>query len=200
MKIRQPNIGELVLYLDEKHPAILDKLKLENPDFVNIIIPDQELGLEEFKEGELKARAAVCLATIAVVLKDGDTKLTELKNRLQSSASWELAGKVIAAVSSAGVVTSLLAHFVTASFITGLLSFVANMILLIVNAKNKLLVSDKKIDKVFIDLLNFKTKLESYQTDLDFFVGHNFSVSGISKTVNNCNLLISEFKKEISLV
>jgi len=200
MEFRQPNIEEMVIYLNEKHPDTLAQLRAQFPDYAEIMRQTPVLGETGTNKEELRIRATFCLKAIEAVLKDSDVRLNELKNRLKLSANLVLTTKIIAAVSSAGVVATLIAKFVTATYITGSLSFIANIISIIVSSRNKLIVSKKEITTVYVDIQNFKSKLESYQSDLAFFVNTTFSVPGIIKIVNNSNLTIFKLKNEIALI
>jgi hypothetical protein len=188
---RQPQIDEIVTFLEKKSSGTIHKLRSENPTFHEILKEGAILGSSDNIE-ELKVRAAVCFQATEETIVKCKAELSKIKDRLKSSQKIQLYGQIITTISGASVVTSLATDHKTITYIAGFLSLIGALVPLIVDFQKNTLNKTKRLDDTYEELVKMVVEAERNKQQLDFFIKSNFNVDGISEVINRCNQLCSD--------
>lgn len=188
---RQPKIDEMIAFLEKRQPQIIQKIRTENPGYLNILKEGEELGPSTDIE-ELKVRAKVCFASTEAAIKICNENLPVLKSKLKGVQKLQMWGQVITTIGGASVLATLALKYTSITYYAGGLSLLGSLIPLILEQKNKGLDKNKQVDEIYTELIKLKLEAERNATELKFFIENNFNVQGISDVINRCNQIYAE--------
>ncbi len=195
---RQPQIDEIVSFIDRNNPADLEIIRLNNPQFTDILKLGSVLG-DSNDESELKVRAIVCFKALEIVVKACDSNLPRIKLKLRNSQRIQLYGQILATISSASVITTLATNHKNITYIAGVLSLIGTLAPLIVDSRKKGIDNSKLLDENYFELVKLKLESEQNIRELNFFIDNNFQVEGISEVINRSNQLCADITLKLSV-
>jgi hypothetical protein len=195
---RQPQIDEIVSYLQQRDPLLLQKIRLENPAYAELFKEGITLGepdSEDF-DNELRARAKICFAMVEITIRKCNEILPGWSSKIKSSNKLQLYGQIITAISGASVITTLAADVKSMTYVSGGLGLLGSLVPLIVDSKRQGVEKNKKIDETYIAVVKLKLEVERHKQELQFFIENDFNVKGISDVINRCNQLCFEIEEK----
>lgn len=191
---RQPQIEEMVTFLEKRSPIILQNIRNENPSFHDILKEGSVLGTSDSIE-ELKVRAAVCFAAIEEAIKECNEELPNIKSRLKNSQKVQLYGQIVTMISGASVLTSLATDYKNITYIAGFLSLLGALVPLIIDFQKSTLNKNKRLDDTYEELVKLIVEAKGNKQQLEFFIKNDFNVDGISEVINRSNQLCSDMEE-----
>lgn len=195
---RQPQIDEMIAFIEKQKPISIQKIRDENPSFLDILKLGTICGESDNKE-ELKVRATVCFSALELVISSCKEELPKLKARLKSSQKLQIWGQILTTISSASVITMLATDHKNITYLAGILSLIGALVPLFVEFQKKGLDKNKDLDETYSELIRMRLEGERNAQELNFFTVHNFNLQGISDVINKSNQLCSDISKLLEL-
>jgi hypothetical protein len=191
---RQPQIDEIITFLEKKAPATIRAIRNENSSFHEILKEGAVLG-DSDDIGELKVRAKICFAATDETIKRCREELVKLKRRLKTSQKIQLYGQVLTTISGASVLTSLATDHKNITYVGGFLSLLGALVPLIVDFQRSSLNRNKNLHDIYEELVKLIVEAQRNKQQLEYFINNSFNVDGISDVINRCNQLCLEIEE-----
>ena len=119
--MRQPDIDEIVAFLDRNDPRQLAELASANPQYSKILKVGHKAG--PGSADELNVRRSVALRGLKRAASLCEQQITATRSRLRSASTAQLVGQLAAAIGSASVFTTLALSFPkTSSYVAASIS------------------------------------------------------------------------------
>jgi hypothetical protein len=195
---RQPQIDEMIAFIEKQKPNSIQKIRDENPSFSEILKIGTILGESDDKE-ELKIRATVCFSALELVITSCKEELPKLKARLKSSQRLQIWGQILTTISGASVITTLATNHKNITYLAGILSLLGALVPLVVEFLKKGLDKSKDLDDTYSELVRMRLEAERNSQELNFFTKNNFNLQGISDVINKSNNLCLDISKLLQL-
>ncbi len=195
MMERQPNIDEMVAFLDTLSPTTIAAVRQKNERYQNILKTGGILGTSADLQ-ELKVRAQVCVAAIEVAISLCSKQLEKIKGRLQGARTLQVSGQIVTTVSGAGVLTSLATKHVNVSYLCGVLSLLGALVPIIVDYLKRTLDQTIPAFEQFSKLIDLKISVERNKREINFFLNENFNEDKIASIINETNGICETINKQ----
>ena len=186
-------INEMVYVLEKLNPTKLNQIREQNPDYSEMLELGVTLGADENKDltTEIQIKAEICKESNSEILKKCDTEFPIIKRRIKNYRKLNLLSQIITSISSAGVVSTLLAEKFenqkTIGLIMGTIGLFSSLIP-IINEYVITGINNKKINESFEDLVKYRLEIENNNKELSYFIkSKSPDYEKVSAIINNCN-------------
>ncbi|MFD2943253.1 hypothetical protein [Flavobacterium notoginsengisoli] len=186
-------INEMIYALEKLNPAKLNQIRTRYSDHSEILESGVVLGEEVNKnpDAEILIKAEICKESNNEILKKCDVEFPIIKRRIKNYRKLNLLSQIITALSSAGVVSTLLADNIknqkSIGLIMGFIGLVSSLIP-IINEHIITGINNKKINESFEDIVKYRLEIESNNKELFYFITAKIpDYEKISAIINNCN-------------
>ena len=185
-------INSLVDFLLKYDPVGYEKILDKYPSSVSYLKPGLVLGEVSV---EIKSIAELTLKALSQVIESSKNITEKLQKKVDRYRAVRLAGNLVAALTSAGLISSVLTGETQLAIITAIVNFIAIVSVMISNYIESSLYGEKKDINQYIQyLIKNVVDADRYKTDLDLLLVTDQDEKKIIEIIKKANLIAAELR------